>query len=560
MSELENECKKKVPDCKRMYQILDGMAGKCGSAGGSIPAALRAAGGGARATTATGMADIAAAHLSKLGQLVDDKDLTSTAKAAGEWMQQLSGKLHAGSFTEQMRRDEQRKLDADAAMRKSLQEATDWVNNKAQRANRQACEDSKPGRAAWAHLADEYALPQSRGWTELHAPPTFEKVRALCLSARIGAGCGFDHTSSEMLAVMGGCDEFVEALTALFGELWNGADPPEDWADSAVSWLYKKGDAEDCANYRGISLMSIVAKLWEKHIADKITIYLELNGVLHPNMLGFRSKRCCIDAVAMVLVAIAQAEETGQTLAMCFIDIRKAFPRVNRDIMLQMLALAGITGPLLGCVLKMYGYLGAKSTRSRVKMSTSLSRWYDVLTGLLEGSRLSPLLFIVFANHIYWAAASAGFDSNVLGIWLGIIGFADDKAAMAHSVKELQRLLLFISDIIRQCLSTVSAGKTRFVQFGPRAKVNSKFVSVHMPGMHGAQSRTSNRDGEAGWLQHDKHGAIDASGVLLQSVMDIVDEFTWYQYLGIFSFCRTRAVGACTGSMHERKPCQLQGG
>jgi hypothetical protein len=248
---------------------------------------------------------------------------SGTSDFGCEIPKQLSGKLHAGTFTEQSRRDEQRKLDANAAMGGSMQEAADWVNNKARRAKRQACEDSKPGSTAWAHLAEEYALPQSKGWTELHTPPDFEKVRALCLNARIGAGCGFDHTSSEMLAVLGGCDEFVEALTTLFGERWTGADPPEDWADSAVSWLYKQGDAEDCANYRGISLMSIVAKLWEKYIADKITVYLELNGVLHPNMLGFRSKRCCIDAVAMVLVAIAQAEETGQTLPMCFIDIRK---------------------------------------------------------------------------------------------------------------------------------------------------------------------------------------------------------------------------------------------
>ena len=64
-----------------------------------------------------------------------------------------------------------------------------------------------------------------------------------------------------------------------------------------------------------------------------------------------------------------------------------------------------------------------------------------MLTGLLEGSRLSPLLFVVFASMIYWMAEKKGLGLKLLNIWLGIIGFADDKATMAQLMHELQKLV-----------------------------------------------------------------------------------------------------------------------
>ena len=143
-----------------------------------------------------------------------------------------------------------------------------------------------------------------------------------------------------MLVALSESEEFVQALTLLFEDLWKGQDPPDDWAESCVAWLFKKGSADDCSNYHGISLMSTVAKLWGKLLADRVrvSVYLELNCILHRNMLGFRSRRCCVDAIVMVLCTIPSSRAAVESLKMCFIDIRKAFPRVQRDILMQMLA------------------------------------------------------------------------------------------------------------------------------------------------------------------------------------------------------------------------------
>ena len=91
---------------------------------------------------------------------------------------------------------------------------------------------------------------------------------------------------------------FVPALTSLFNQCILTSQLPVEWKSDVVTPLYKrKGDVSDANNYRGISVLPPVAKLFEKILATQITIYLNINNILFSGQRGFRSAHSCETAL-----------------------------------------------------------------------------------------------------------------------------------------------------------------------------------------------------------------------------------------------------------------------
>lgn len=146
-----------------------------------------------------------------------------------------------------------------------------------------------------------------------------EVINAIKIAKR-GKSAGHDKINAEMLKLLG--EHGIQALTVLLNKTWDTGVIPNDWKIGIIIPIYKnKGDSRNCINYRGITLMSIVGKIYES-ILDK-----RLRDIVEPQLedeqSGFR-KGCSAQDLTFTIQQMLEKKITAnQQLYAAFIDMEK---------------------------------------------------------------------------------------------------------------------------------------------------------------------------------------------------------------------------------------------
>ena len=102
----------------------------------------------------------------------------------------------------------------------------------------------------------------------------------------------------------------------------------------------KKGDLSLVTNYRGISLMPIAAKIYNKMILNRVVPFVE--PLLRKNQNGFRRGRSTLSQILCLRRIIEECKLSNRDLALVFVDFSKAFDSIDRNKMFEILKLYGI--------------------------------------------------------------------------------------------------------------------------------------------------------------------------------------------------------------------------
>ena len=159
--------------------------------------------------------------------------------------------------------------------------------------------------------------------------------------------------------------------------------------------IFKKGDPAERGNYRGITLLSVVGKLFTKLIGERIAKSAEEHGWLAEEQCAFRAKRRTDDHCLTLYRAVAKRRLSGTDTVLFFLDIRKAYDTVWRDGLLYILHETGIRGRVLGILKSMYA-----ATTSTVLGTGCESARFRVSEGVRQGDPLSCVLFNLFINTL----------------------------------------------------------------------------------------------------------------------------------------------------------------
>ena len=206
---------------------------------------------------------------------------------------------------------------------------------------------------------------------------------------------------------------------------WNTGTVPEEWNQSIICPIFKnKGDPLDCANHRGISLMSHAGKLYERVL--EMRLRAEVEELLSESQCGFRPGRGTIDQIAALRLFLDKSWEHDINQYICFLDLEKAFDRGPREKIWKVLFSSGIDNQLLKAIKSTY-----LNQRSTVIGGTI---YFTVNTGVRQGSVLSPLLFIVYMNTVILKIEQENFKLEKLG-------YADDVGQTADSMQKLQEVM-----------------------------------------------------------------------------------------------------------------------
>ena len=286
---------------------------------------------------------------------------------------------------------------------------------------------------------------------------TPEIVWKLLLKLDTSKATGPDCVSNKLLKSC--ADSLCFPLSELFNKSMKLGIFPNQWKTATVTAIFKKNNRQIKENYRPISLLSCISKVFEKIVFNQLYQYCTDNDILSDSNSGFRPNDSAINRLLHITDNIYKGLNEHNEILLVFLDISKAFDKVWHEGLLHKLKTIGICGHLLAWFTS---YLDNR--KQKVVLNGKTSSIKKLHAGVPQGSILGPLLFLIFINDISSNLASE------------IHQFADDTTLLdpyhnpTLSAHKINADLKSIENWAAQWKVTFNAEKTHYMKISLKTK------------------------------------------------------------------------------------------
>ena len=178
-------------------------------------------------------------------------------------------------------------------------------------------------------------LPASNLFSLFMLPTNEKEVNDIVNSLKKNKSPGFDNITNELLKSI--IDEIVTPLTYIFNLSMSSGVVPDKMKIAKVIPIFKKGDAQDCSNYRPISLLTTFSKILERLVYNRTINFFTRHKILSDRQFGFRENHTTSHAILHFINKIASALDNRCHTVGLFLDFSKAFYTIDHNIIMQKL-------------------------------------------------------------------------------------------------------------------------------------------------------------------------------------------------------------------------------
>ena len=304
---------------------------------------------------------------------------------------------------------------------------------------------------------------------DLDGPISLEELESTIKGLRRDKSAGQDMILNEFIvnASMG----IKLLILAIFNNILKLEYFPSIWAVGNIVPIFKKGDKNDTNNYRGITILSCLGKLFTRLMNNRLNRWAENENKIANSQYGFRKNRGTTDCLFILNGLIDLVFAQGKKLYTVFVDYEKAYDYLDRSAVFYKMYKNGVSSKCINIFKNMY---------SKIKLNVRGGNNQDYFVsncGLLQGESTSPLLFSLFISDFEESFSNQDIGINVLDTLIKVLMFADDTAIFSLTSKGLQAGLENLSRYCNKWGITVSTKKTKVVVFrkGGRLKKNEKW-------------------------------------------------------------------------------------
>ena len=265
---------------------------------------------------------------------------------------------------------------------------------------------------------------------------------------------GLDHINNIFMKFFN--PVIAEPLSILLNRCMTTGIFPKRFKIAKVCPLFKSGQRNDPSNYRPISILPSLSKIFEKIIHTRISNFLETTKQIPSEQYGFQKKKSTVDALLTHVEKIRNFLDRKIKVSSVFLDLRKAFDTVDHGILLKKLENTGIRGIPLELMKnymeERYQYVENNSQKSNIKKCT---------IGVPQGSILGPLLFLIYVSDL-----PCCIDNRETFLTM----FADDTTITTATKSNNTDLLTSTVNVINQWMCqnrlSVNTSKSSLLNFG----------------------------------------------------------------------------------------------
>ncbi len=332
-------------------------------------------------------------------------------------------------------------------------------------------------------LADQIKMPKNKhfkNYLTLNYNHKFtfkdideEGVRKIIERLAPKTSFGFDGLSTKLIKEIKDC--LVKPLTLIINQMLNTGIFPDKLKIAKIAPAHKKDDETLFTNYRPISLLPAISKIFEKVIFKQLYDFFQLNKLFYNSQYGFRTEHSTEYAALELIDRVLVEMDKNDMPINIFLDLSKAFDTLDHNILLHKLSYYGVKGIALNLF---ESYL--TNRKQFVQIDDIKSETLTIKTGVPQGSILGPLLFIIYINDIALSSKVFDFiiyadDTTLSGTLKIIIKHAPNINIQTTINNELQN----INDWLKTNKLSLNVKKSKFMIFHtPQRKIDPIEIKI----------------------------------------------------------------------------------